>query len=379
MRKLMNRRTGGIVPLSALFMTATVAAVVFAVEIGRMGIIQSELQRAADAGALAASWDLASQFNLGKTSTQAISYSRTSAQTMVGQNVVRGVTPILDSNTTNATTGDIVFGKFSGFGNTSATVTPAMTSETNSVTVCVHKDAVRNGASSLGLAKLLGVATFGSKASATAAWMREIRGFKSPTGSETLGILPFAVKKTEWDAYIAGSGTDVWKWNPTTKTVTAGTDGIKELNIYPANTAAAGNFGTVDVGNPNNSTNDLKRQIAQGVSAADLAFLGGKLELGANGTLILNGDTGISASIAAELTPIIGKPRVIFIYTTVSGNGNNANFTIVKFVGIRMVEVKLTGNPKKIMIQPATVTIKSVIPSSTDTSDQVYSPVILVK
>jgi putative Flp pilus-assembly TadE/G-like protein len=379
MRQHLNQRTAAIVPLSALFMICAVVAVVFAAEIGRMGIIQSELQRAADAGALAGAWNLASQFNLGESATDAISSARTAAQGMVGNNAVRGVSPELDPNSENVTSGDIVFGRFTGFGDASADMTPLMSSETNAVAVCVHKDDVRNGASELGLAKLLGVSTLGSNASATAAWIREIRGFNSPTTDETLGILPFAVKKSVWDAFLAGSGTDNWNWSPPNKTISAGPDGIKELNIYPANTAASGNFGTVDIGSSNNSTDDLKRQILDGVSASDLAYLGGKLELGLDGTLLLNGDTGISTSIKDELSHIIGKPRVILIYSSVSGNGNTAYFTIVKFVGIRITEVKLTGNPKRIMVQPATVTIKSVIPSGTETSDQVYSPIVLVK
>ncbi len=380
MRDSINQRFGGIVPLSALFMVATVAAAVFAVEIGRMGIIQSELQRAADAGALAAAWNLADEFNQGEEAEDAIGSARTTAQVMVGNNVVRGVTPLLDANSGNETSGDIVFGRFTEFGNASADISPMMSDQTNAVMVRVHKDELRNGTTELGLARFLGVSNFGTNATATAAWIREVRGFNSPKDDETLGILPFAVKKTVWDNYLAGVGTDNWSWKSRTQSVVAGPDGILELNIYPANTASSGNFGTVDIGSSNNSTADLKRQISEGVSAADLAHLGGKLELGANGTLSLNGDTGISASMKDELSQIIGKPRVILIYSSVSGNGNNAYFTIVKFVGIRITEVKLTGNPKRIMVQQAAATMKSVIPSTGDeTSEQVYSPIVLVK
>lgn len=381
MRTVKSQRKGAIVPLSALFMTGVIAALVFAAELGRMGIIQSELQRAADAGALSASWDLVAQFNKKTPVDDAISVSREAAKAMVEKNAVRGVDPVLDNNAENATSGDIVFGRFTGFGDASATITPMMTTQTNSVTVRVHKDNVRNGMSELILGKLLGVSTFGSQASATAAWIPEVRGFNTPAvNGQTLGILPFSVKTTIWNAYSAGSGTDQWKYDPKTKTVTSGSDGIKELDIYPLVTGSPGNFGTVDVGSSNNSTSDLKRQINSGVSAEDLAYLGGKLELGEDGTLLLNGDTGISASIASELSKIIGHPRIIFLHSTNSGNGNNAYFTEVKFVGIRIVEVKLTGNPKRILIQPAAVVSQSVIAeTSGDTSETVYSPVVLVK
>jgi hypothetical protein len=39
----------------------------------------------------------------------------------------------------------------------------------------------------------------------------------------------------------------------------------------------------------------------------------------------------------------------------VTGQGNNATYTIVKFVGIRIMDVKLSGGPKKrhLTVQPA--------------------------
>src|SRR4029077_18354334 len=113
-----------------------------------------------------------------------------------------------------------------------------------------------------------------------------------------------------------------------------------------------GNFGTVDIGNDNNSTADLSRQIRFGINESDLAYIGGALQLGPDGTLLLNGDTGISAAIKDDLESVKGQPRAICIYSTVTGNGNNAMYTIVGFVGVRIMKVKLTGNPKYVTIQP---------------------------
>ncbi len=102
----------------------------------------------------------------------------------------------------------------------------------------------------------------------------------------------------------------------------SGSDGVLEMNIYPdANTSLpSGNRGTVDLGSPNNSTNDLKRQIQYGLNAYDLSFFpNNTIQLGSNGTLVLNGDTGISAGIEASLQSIIGQKRIMPIFTTVSG------------------------------------------------------------
>ena len=64
-----------------------------------------------------------------------------------------------------------------------------------------------------------------------------------------------------------------------------------------------------------------------------------------------------------ELLSIKGEPRAIPIFSQVSGPGNNATYTIVKFVGIRIMNVKLTGDPagKNVMIQPAPMVDSTVI------------------
>ncbi|HLQ44366.1 MAG TPA: hypothetical protein VK137_06540, partial [Planctomycetaceae bacterium] len=119
----------------------------------------------------------------------------------------------------------------------------------------------------------------------------------------------------------------------------------------------AGNRGTVDIGSSNNSTADLSRQIRNGPNETDLAYFGGTLKIPAGGLLALNGDTGLSAGIKDDLAAIIGQPRAIPIFRSVSGPGNNATYQIVKFVGIRILFVQLTGSPsgKKVTIQPAPV------------------------
>jgi hypothetical protein len=164
--------------------------------------------------------------------------------------------------------------------------------------------------------------------------------------------------------------------------VEAGSDGLVEVNLFPQGTGAPGNRGTVDIGKSNNSTADIARQIVNGISPSDFAAMGGKIEFDASGKISLNGDTGVSAGVKDELASIMGQPRVIPIFSTVSGNGNNAQYTIVKWQGIRIVNVQLTGSmsTKNIMIQVASVLAKGEIPATTPgSSSSVYSKVALVK
>jgi hypothetical protein len=203
------------------------------------------------------------------------------------------------------------------------------------------------------------------------------------SNGQNLEILPIALDKHTWDDLLAGAGTDNYRWDPDAKCVRNGRDGVLEVNLYPQGTGAPGNRGTVDVGASNNSTADISRQIRHGVSEADMAHLGGKLEFDQSGKLYLNGDTGISAGVKDDLASIIGKTRIIPIFSEVNGPGNNAQYTIVQFVGTRIMYVKLTGSPcgKQVLIQPANVLSRGAIPA-TDTSPVsqfIYSPVWLVR
>ena len=159
-------------------------------------------------------------------------------------------------------------------------------------------------------------------------------------------------------------------------------DGILELNIYPIN-SEAGNFGTVDIGGLDNSTQVLKRQIRSGISAQDLAdFEDNSITPSEDSPLILQGDTGISAGIQASLESIIGECRTVLLYSTVTGPGNNAEYTIVDMVGFRFMNVNLNANPKSLTVQPCAVSDPGGIPDfETEIGDHttVFTSLILVK
>ena len=209
---------------------------------------------------------------------------------------------------------------------------------------------------------------------------------------------PFALNVDVWndllngvspngDHYYATNDGDVYPFG----------DGILELNLYPgggeeASTPgpsnhgpvqlAPGNFGTVDIGNASGSTADIVRQITEGPSMDDMAYHGGQLTLGDDGTLILSGDPGLSGGMKDALESIIGQPRTILLFSTVSGTGTNSVYTIVGFAGVRVLDVKLTGKlaDKYVYIQPANVVDSTVIvDGSSDVSDFVYKPPTLVQ
>ena len=225
-------------------------------------------------------------------------------------------------------------------------------------------------------------------------------GFAIPAGSSLkANVLPFAFDEPSWDDLLQGVGSDDYSFDANTGLVTPGSDGILEVNIYPeaanngggngkkkgnngnSNSWTPGNRGTVDLGNSNNSTADLKRQIVEGLNATDLSYFNGELSF-ANGPIDVNGDPGISAGMQSELQSIIGQTRAIPIFSQVTGNGNNTTYTIVKFVGVRIMAVSLNGNDKYVIAQPAVlvdITVVSDTSGITVDDASVFTPFKLLE
>ncbi len=352
------KRRGAVAVLTALLLVGLLAVLAFSLDLGVVFVAQGEMQRAADAAALAAAWRLAESNVSGAESESTREWAaKQAAINIAAANFVLGQSPSVD-------TSDVVLGEYSDLEEGSGF--NAESERPNAVRVTVRRTSESNDAIPLFFARVLGRSSLDHEATATAAVATRIKGFRIRTPGETLNIIPITLDQDSWNNLMGGGGTDDFTWDAETGEVQSGGDGIPEVNLFPQDTGSSGNRGTVDIGGSNNSTNDIARQILHGVTQADLDAIGGALELDDNGELFLNGDTGISAGVKDELAEIIGKPRIIPVFREVHGPGNNAMYTIVNFVGVRVMYVKLTGpmNKKRVMIQPATIVSKGIIPAT---------------
>ncbi|WP_425398510.1 pilus assembly protein TadG-related protein [Aeoliella sp.] len=378
----LNRR-GAITILSAVLCMVLLGMVAFAVDIGYVLSSKEEIQRTADAAALAAAWEFADRINDGYSSADAQCYARNEGCTYANSNQVGNLGLTLDTNNSNSANGDMVFGYINDFSNPNAPFDTTSFNRFNAVKVKVRRDETLNGSLPLFFARVFGVNKQSVFAEATAALARDVNGFEIPSDGSWLDILPIALDYDTWVDWKAGTyGTDSYTYNKESGVVSGGGDGKLEVNLYPIGNGSPGNRGMVDIGSSNNSTNDIARQILHGISPDDLAHHGGKLEFDSSGKLYLNGDTGISAGVKDELASIIGDPRIIPIFEEVNGPGNNAIYTIVAWQGIRIVDVKLTGpmSKKHVTIQMAPAVGRGVIPATTvGGSSYVFSPVILIE
>ncbi len=369
-------RTGNILVLTAFMMIGMMAVLAFAIDLGYLYVAKTELQRSADAAAMAAGWELLDDDAVygNETPAQTDEQARATAAQFASYNRILRQEPGLADD-------DVTVGYLSDPWDSNATVNP-YGSGYNAVQVRVQRTPGQNGAISMLFGRVLGVDKTPLQAEATAVLMTNFGGFQIAEGGPNLNLLPFALDVDTWANLLAGVGNDAWTWDADTQKILPGADGVLEVNLYPQGTGSPGNRGTVDIGSRNNSTADIARQILSGISPSDLAHHGGKLELDENGELELNGDTGISAGVKDELADIKGEPRIIPIFSQVIGPGNNAQYTIVQFVGVRIMEVKLTGSMsgKKVIIQPAKVLARGGIPrTDVQSSYFVYSPVWLVR
>jgi hypothetical protein len=358
--------------LSAFLMVVMMFVCAVAMDLGYIFVSRVEAQRAADAAAMAATWKLTSEeYARGANTAEFEQAARATAADYVDKNPVAGVRCQVDMNSSNSTDGDVVLGRLDDPSDSDSFVATPVDGRYNAVRVRVRRDSSRNGRVPLFFAAVLGTNDADITAQATAMFRDNINGFRVTNTSQKCSLMPFVVHESTWEDWLDGAGDDSWGYDPDTKAVSSGGDGIREFTLFAdgnngggnngkkkngnnGNGAVApGNFGTVDIGNPNNAAPDLWRQIRNGPNATDFAYHGGEIALGPSGTLLLNGDTGITASMKHALADIVGQPRTIMIYREVNGNGNNAYFTITGFVGVRLVDFSMTGSDKYLCVQPA--------------------------
>ncbi|QEG01692.1 hypothetical protein Mal15_57700 [Stieleria maiorica] len=368
-----DRRKGSALVFSVFLVAGLLVVSAVAIDFGHINVSRSEVKRTADAAAMSACWELFDGVVQGNDASTVECDINDAASSIASKNVISSRAPTLNAAS------DVEIGFYDR--NNPGVLDNSDPSRFNAVRVHVRQTGANNSAIPLFFGSVTGRAEQSLQAHSTAALFKTISGFYTPSDAgETLDILPIALDLETWEKVVAKETEDNYSYSG--GTVSSGSDGFFECSLYPTGTGSPGNRGTVDIGGANNSTSDISRQILHGISAQDMADFGRPLEFDSNGELELNGDTGISAAIKDELADIIGQPRMIPIFTSVHGNGNNAMYTIVRFEGIRILSVKLTGPMKKkhVTIQPAPMVARYSVfrEAAIEESEFLFTPVMLV-
>ena len=346
-----TRRKGVVLILGVSLLVVIIAFTAFTVDVGYISLTRGQMQTAADAGALAAAAEIREGLIDGSIPTSITeSGARTAAQELVtwhhnGNHANTSFDPI----------GNVRLGQRLWNSTTQSWVSSWGVPPYNMVEVTVDRLTSEGTQLPLFFSPMIGHKSSNIRVKAAAA-IYPASGFRiSSTSSAHAPILPFTVDLDRWSLCLDGIGPDDYAYSSSTNQVTQTADTVVEVNIYPIRDGSlpAGNSGTVNFGNPSNSAADIARQILEGLSAEDLSYHGGELNTD-NGPITVTGDPGISAGFQDELESIIGQVRAIPLFTYVTGQGANTEYQIVKFVGCRIMAVKLTGplSKKHLIVQP---------------------------
>lgn len=364
-------RRGAILILAAAVLVVVLGLVAFAVDLGYIALAKAQLQAAADAAALGATLEC----NVMANQSLVDSAVKQGAVDLAALHRAGGYDEVLLDPAVDIQVGqafwnptDRIFDTDFGTGLRPYNLVK-VTARLKQIGVSSNgTTTIQDRRVPLVFARLFGSDSAGIEVSATAAVLPGA-GFRVEAGStKTANILPFALDELTWLNLIKGIGPDKYTCNAQTGQIISNRpDGIPEANLYPQGSGLLppGNRGTVDLGGSDNSTSVVKRQILEGLNADDLShFANNELSPSHAQPLAINGDTGISSGFKAELAAIKGQPRAIPLFTRVTGPGNNAVFTVVRFVGVRIVDVRLTGSEKTkhVTIQPSHFSDSTVIP-----------------
>lgn len=354
----LSRRRGAVAPLAAILLVPLLAMIAFAVDLGYLVQVKTELQHTADAAALAGAQALQQPYTLWVVPTAdkaalraaAISAAKTAAKNYASYNRAgnRALT-LLDS--------DIECGFLDANG--TYTASPASNQYPNTVRVIVRRDSNANTPVSLFFAPVLGASSVNMQATARATiYTGTITTFRNVPGFNG-GLLPMTYDVDHWDGFVrTGQDPD--------GNESHASDGTPQVKVYPS-VKYKGNFGQLALDDEHAGSSEIRSWIDDGVPPGtfDLLTSRGLLPLPrANPTTDWLGDPGFKASTAMAVNDHQGERYILPLYKAVnpgksngdgyeagSGSGSKYNYNIVRFVPIRIMYTNQTN--REILVQPS--------------------------
>ena len=329
------------------------------IDVGAMFNTRADLQRTADAAALAGvSGYVTDDMMLVRRDeggSELFSDVRLLAQNRVTQ--------IGFSNDTYGTGGtylaesDITLGWIDVASGTSPIDAALSVNQYNAVQVVARRTSeTPNGPVNFLFAAIFGLYHGNVTATATAAFDDRALGFDP--GVSPGYLLPFTVNKDEYEAQLA-AGNDNYSFDNSAGTVANSADGIGEIDIYPGS-LAPGNFGLLNIGTPNQGAAALGEQIQNGVSPEDIEAEIGSTTLaffdssGYPITHQVTGDPGLTVSLEADVETRVGDVVAFLLHSMVVQEGSNAVYTITDIRFGRLMDVRIQGavHRRGLWIQP---------------------------
>ncbi len=373
-------------------------AVVFAftalsVDVGYVAVTRARLQAASDAGALAAALELPDGLGIAPehTPSETESACGEAAVFVIGRHRAGELDSVFLSKSRDPEYGQVVWDTTTNDWKKTWGKPPY-----NLVAATVRRDqspADADGPLRLFFAPLVGHREANLVLDSQAAVL-PANGFRIRPGSTLkAGVLPVTLDYDTWLDYAkavrglphSGHYSDRYTYHESTGNVAPGSDGVPEVCVCPHGSKALppGNRGTVGFGHTGDSVEEVRRQILEGLDQSDLSYFpDGKITASFANPLVVKGYTGVSDDLENQLAAVEGQPRALPVFTTTSGDGDGAYYTIVKFVGVRVVHVELKGHPPEVLIQPASLMDSTAVRDTTGSAtveDGVFTRPVLVE
>ncbi len=362
-----HQRKGAIIVMVAVMLVVLLGCAALAVDIGYLYVARAELQRTADAAAMAGAQALgrSSDSPIGDYyQCSGVVYSEAEKYASLNAAVGQGV--VLNRNS------DITIGYLADPHDRNAALQIVSLDQANAVQVIARRTSSHTGGEiPLFFAPLWGLNSSTVGASAIAVLDDRFYAY-APKPIGGIGALPLAVDEQVWnDQIVVGNGSDQYSFDSITGDVSTSLDGVPEVKLFPTklgpseqdDNEGAGNFGVLHIG-PSSGTSTIVEQINNGISAEDFTDLTGEpmikfYEQVSGEPVVYNavsydilGDPGMKVGMENAVQAKIGKKVGIFLYNDVSGTGANTVFSITGMRFVRVMSVDLHGGDKVIVIQP---------------------------
>lgn len=386
------RRRGVVAVQIALFMVAIAGFAALTIDVGRMYSAKSDLQRAADAAALAGASSYLTDAGLTDTHDVLTGLISSRSQQFSVTN------PTLHQ-ATQLELADLAYGRHHY---DSPGLPLANDDRWNAVEVTLRRTtSSSNGPIPLFFARVFGYNDASMTATARAAVDDRVGGYRIVRDGD---FLPFTIHEAIYNDLVA-NGDDDYGYG---ESVFSSSDGIREIKLYPwkfqdedvaleelglpSNTRdgsdAAGNFGTLNVGIDNQGSVGVQTQITNGITAEELESEFNTSELiffdaaGNPNTYTATGNPGLSVTYRFPLEQRIGDVVGFFVHIDSYDSGSGTEFTISGIRFARIMDVRLTGNPhdRGLILQPVAYTNGYfIIEDDAPSSDGQLGKIVLVR
>lgn len=347
-----------VVAFVVLMLATLLGMTALTIDVGVMVNTRADLQNAADAAAMAGVSAMATDAMMKVKQGRGGSVGEVLRLAKVRAAETSALNRSFGAGGTIVEPGDIQVGWIDVTSGTSDIVTGGPPAEWNAVKVTVRRSkGGRNGPATFFFAGILGQRSADITATATAV----LEDRAAVISLDRDWLWPFTIDKTAHDDQML-NGDDVFAFDAPSESVSYGTDGIREVHMFPFD-STPGNYGLLNIGADSASDAELEEQITNGVTSSDWEAETGQTELvftddaGATVTYDIPGNPGLKSALFDSMSSRIGSIVAYFLHDEVSGSGAN---TVYRIVGVRfgrVVGVSLEdSNRNGLYIQPIVYT-----------------------